>query len=266
MNRLVFSFYGCVVCFIFSIIFPLHSVAVETTEQILQKIYNNQVSDGFQVVVDLETTEQSNLEITVLGKINRDNTKILVFFNEPVSSRGMKLLSVNESGADPLLFVYMPQNKQYFQLNGESLNMQIGDSEATLSDLIPMVEWDGEHTLLGTETCLEESCYVMETKRDWEGGKRVARIGAQTLLSHSMEQFDENDKLVKKIETLETRKIGDKICATSLKITSYKDKGKGTSIKFLSGEMGIALPDTIFKPSMLKYSYSELMNLGEDVL
>jgi hypothetical protein len=266
MNRISLSIKSFVLFVVLSFLFPMCPNAEETADQILQKIYNNQVSEGFQVAVELVTPGKSNLEITVLGKINLDTTQLLIFFNEPASSKGMKLLFISKRKVDPLLFIYMPQSKQYFQLNGENLNMQIGDSEATLGDLIPMVEWDGTHTLLGLETFKDESCHIIETRREWEGGKRILKIGAQTFLSYSMEQFDENNKLMKKLETLETREIGGKLCATSLKVTNYLGKGKGTLINFLSGDMSIVLPDELFEPSNLKNSYNELMHLGEDVL
>lgn len=88
MNRVSLSFKACVLIIVLSLLCPLSSFAVETAKQILQKIYNNQVSDGFQVVVELETPGNSNLEITVLGKTNRDTTKILIIFNEPASTKG----------------------------------------------------------------------------------------------------------------------------------------------------------------------------------
>ena len=260
----------CVLFTAFLSLLPSISVSLETADRILEKAFKAQLSNGFQAEIDLETTGstsgKSHMRISVLGKIDRNNSRLVIFFHEPAGSRGMKLLSVIKRGNDPLLFIYMPEVHQSFQLNGEDLNMRLGDSVATLGDLVSMVPWDGTHTLLGTETCVQESCFIIETRRAWEEGKRITRIGNKSLLSHSMEQFDDHDRLVKKIETLETRKIGEKNCVTTLKITSYRDKGIVTILKLLSGNMDLAVPDTIFKPSMLKYSYTELMRLGEDVL
>jgi hypothetical protein len=246
------------------------SVYAETPERILEKISKNQLVKGFQVEIDLQSSDntdrKSDMQVTVFGRIDKKGSKLLVLFNKPTDSKGMKLLSINKKGATPVLYIYMPENGQAFELTGEDLNMQLGDTDATLGDLLSMITWDGKHTLLGTETCEDESCYVIETTQDWEIGKRIARIGSTTLLSHSIEQFDDQNKLVKKIETLESHKIGKKQCATSLKITSNRDKGSATLVTLLSGDLDVMLPDTVFQPSKLNVSCAELMRLGETYL
>lgn len=254
--------------FICSVIFlsPFIAFSEETVDQVLAKIFDKQFGTGFQVVVELTSNENLPMEITALGKINRNSSNLLIIFNKPDSSKGMKLLSINTKDQAPLLYVYMPGPGQSFQLDGESLNMPIGDTEATLGDLIPMVGWDGTHVLLGTEKCEDETCYLIETQRDWEKGKRIAKIGMSTLLSHSIEQFDTNETLVKTIETLETRIIDGRERAIALRISGHRTQGGETRVTFLSGNMDADIPDTIFTPEMMKQSYKELMHLGEDVL
>ncbi len=248
--------------------YPTQNVFSVNADQIIEKVFNSQVSNGFQVEIDLETTrsidKKSRMRFSIIGKIDKNNSKFILFFNEPADSRGMKLLSINERGADPLLHIFMPGPQQSFQLSGEDLNMQLGDSAATLGDLVSVIPWDGEHTLLDVETCMQESCYRIETKKKWEKGRRITTIGSKTLLSYSIEQFDVHNQLTKKVQTLETRSIGGRDRVTTAKITSYRDKESVTIATLISGSMDLKVPDTLFKPSMLKRSFTELLPPGDD--
>ncbi len=242
----------------------------ETAQQILDRALESRFGKGFYVEMDLETVGKtvgkSSMKIGVLGKISRNVGNLLIFFQEPADSRGMKLLVKSKRGMAPLLFLYMPETGQPLQLAQEDLNMPLGESAATLGDLISIIPWDGTHTLLGTEQCGEEPCYKIETHLDTKKGRRLTLVGKKSLLSYSVELYDIRAKMVKKIETLETEKFGDKHYATSMKITNYLDNSSTTILKLVSGNMDLKIDDSAFKPSRMKYSYSELLHLGEDVL
>ncbi len=247
------------------LLLSVHQAHAQSVEQILEQAFAANAADNFQVELSLATTssqqKKSQMRLSVLGKMNKDrNFSLLIFFREPVGSRGMKLLVLPKKIKTPQVYLYMPAYEKYFELTGEDMNMKIGDSDMTLSDFIAINPWEGKHQLLGTDRWGTEVCHLVESRLSWETGKRLTKISKESLLSVQTEQFDKNNTLIKTIEAKEFWQIGSNNRIKSFSIVGHQTNTH-TDIEVLSGDTLTVIPPRIFAPETLTYTYPQVMNL-----
>ena len=247
----------------FIILIPL-PVFPSSGSQILEDAFQANVRESFrsELVLDTKTKrgKKYQLKFTMLGKGDpRKDFSLLLIFQDPPSSRGMKLLVLARRNSLSRVYVYMPALKKHFRLVGEDRNMKLGDSDMSLYDLV-VSPWEGKHKLISKKNFEGKPCYSVETILPGNKNKRITCIGETTLLPLNSRYFDFEGNLLKTIAVLSFKKVFRKHAITSLRVTNHENNSV-TTMKVLSGQWYIDIPREVFYPDHLRFSLSELMEI-----
>jgi outer membrane lipoprotein-sorting protein len=193
-----------------------NAVAAEelTAKDIMQRNFDvSRISDVTMTnrLTLFNPSGQTRLRITKgaskLQKNGVDYSRMIKFL-EPADVRGTGVLTIEHSGGDDDVWVYLPALKKSRRIASSEKSSSFMGTEFSYADILsPKVE-DYRHTLLRTETHNGVDCFVIESlpvsaKVEEETGysRKVSWIRKDNFVENKVEYFDQTNTLLKTLVT-----------------------------------------------------------------
>ncbi len=170
----------------------------------------------------------------------------LILFTAPVKDAGSGTL---KKGAQ--MWTFTPKKSRVIRLPFSMMTQSWGGSDFSYNDLskTDKLMQHYEHKLLETKEKDDHKIYVIEStpKEDapvvW--GKEVLTVRDDyVLLEHAF--YDQDFKLLKKMETLEIKEMGGRMLATHLRMIPLEKKDNWTDLIYVVAEFDIEISDKKF--------------------
>lgn len=178
--------------------------------------------------------------------------KSLVRILEPRKDRGNGTLTIKKN-----MWSFAPKVNRVIKIPSSMMGQSWMGSDFSNKDIARAddVIDDYEYTLLSSEDLDGVTIYeIQATPHDdaavvW--GREVMKISSEhVVLRHDF--FDQDDELVKTLETLELAEMGGRTIATRQRMSKLDTPDEWTAIGVNSVEYGIDLPDSLFTQSNLR--------------
>jgi uncharacterized protein len=192
--------------------------------------------------------------VTKLQKNQIDYFKMIRFV-EPADVKGTGILTVEHTGGDDDVWIYLPALKKSRRIVSSEKSNSFMGTEFSYSDMLnPKVE-DYQYQLLKTENVAGMDCYVVESdpanqKVLTETGysKKISWIRKDNFVESKIDYYDKSGALLKTLTTnniIEVDQANHKWLALKREIINHQTKRK-TSMEFNKIKVNTGVSDDFF--------------------
>ncbi len=185
----------------------------ESGRDIIDRVIARHTGQSFRWTLSVTTYEGTTVvsrqKLRLAGTIQKDRSAFFLEFEEPVASKGIKLLFRVVRDGEPEAFMFIPAVGLTVQINADNPSADIGGTGLTIGDFLPLLPRAEEHAkFVGDAKVGGRPAHVIEFSGRGQGDKRVLWVDARRLsvvkLEHTNRKGDvERVLTVKKFKTFE---------------------------------------------------------------
>jgi hypothetical protein len=170
-------------------------VQAMTAKEILDQVAKKNFSESFRVALTIKTVKgkktTANHSLWVVGKIDQQETRFFIDFEEPPESKGLRFLFETEPGKEPRSFMFLPVTGKTVPLGMDDTSVDVGGTGLSVEDLQGFIPKPGEkESILREEKCNGRDCYVIAIEMAEGKGQRQLWISKEDFLVLKTQQID----------------------------------------------------------------------------
>lgn len=239
--------------FLIAIIFPL-SLAAQFPEGnvILNKIDKN-MSAKSMIHTSKMVIHGKRGDRTIESKswIVGDEKAFTEYLN-PARERGTKMLKLEDK-----LWLYSPSTDRIIQIAGHMLRQSVMGSDLSYEDMMDDSKLSDHYdaVVIGEEIVDTRNCWILEmnaTDNTVSYPKRIVWVDIERNVPLKEELYAKSDKLLKKTELFDVRKVGGKWYPMRIVFKDMLKTGEGTEFIITDIEFDKEIPEVMFSKASLK--------------
>jgi hypothetical protein len=183
-------------------------VQAMTAKEILDQVAKKNFSESFRVALTIKTVKgkktTANHSLWVMGKIDQQETRFFIDFEEPPESKGLRFLFETEPGKEPRSFMFLPVTGKTVPLGMDDTSVDVGGTGLSVEDLQGFIPKPGEkESILREEKCNGSDCYVIAIEMAEGKGQRQLWISKEDFLVLKTQQIDPRGTVVRTFQVTE---------------------------------------------------------------
>lgn len=221
------------------------SVFAITADEIVENMDRNNQFDTSYVEGSIQTTDRFGEKTSTFKAWTKGSHDSLIEFTS-IAERGQKVLRTEDS-----LYLFYPDAEEVIRMQGSALRQSLLGSDLSYEDMTEDNDTldKYEATLEGTEVLDGRNCYVVSLKaktRSVAYPSQKLWIDAETFVTWKGEYATKAGRLLKEMDTLETRVVGGKVFASKSRVSDKLKKDSQTIMSVDTIEVDIPLDDSLF--------------------
>lgn len=212
----------------------------KTAEQIMTEVFNRPEPKSIESELSMVLTDSRGRERTRrLKQISATYSgvdKKIMEFAEPADVRGTSFMnwSYGDGARGDDQWIYLPALKRVRRISSDGKGDSFMGSDFSYDDLAEPHPQKDTHSIIGTETIENESCWIIESVPRDAGNsysKTISWISKQRLMGLKREYYDRSGKLLKVLTVKETREVAGYLMITHTEMRNVQ-KNHRTEMKF----------------------------------
>ena len=234
-----------------------HQDALSIVRESRNRVKAETVSTRSKMLIQAKNGSVTEREIDQFSKDGPGGHRTVIVFRQPASVRGVRFLTMENSGKAEDRWIYLPA------LGGEPNRIGAADgsksfqgtdfSNDDISSANRAADLD-THTLLREESLNGSPCYVIQSvPKDsaYQYSKMIQWIDKQTKITMKVELYNKQGVLVKLLEILKLQETQGYLTIMSTKMTTIAD-GTSTTLNVEMIKYDDPIPETVFTREFLK--------------
>ncbi|HCX98986.1 MAG TPA: outer membrane lipoprotein-sorting protein [Bacteroidales bacterium] len=233
--------------------FANQSIAQQTGQQIMEKVYNNPSGDDTQGNLSMTlTNNRGEQRVRTLKQYIKDDGKVekkIMYFLSPADVRNTSFMNWSYSdGQSDNQWIYLPALKRTRRISSDSKSDYFMGSDFTYDDLGDRHPNQDTHKLLREETIEGKECYVVESTPKESGyiySKTITWVMKDNYLGLKREFYDDRGRLLKVLSIKNFAKVNGFWTILETEMHNVQRDHK-TTMKFTDVEKNKGIPDSRF--------------------
>ncbi|MDD2196492.1 MAG: outer membrane lipoprotein-sorting protein [Bacteroidales bacterium] len=233
--------------------FANQSIAQQTGQQIMEKVYNNPSGDDTQGNLSMTlTNNRGEQRVRTLKQYIKDDGKVekkIMYFLSPADVRNTSFMNWSYSdGQSDNQWIYLPALKRTRRISSDSKSDYFMGSDFTYDDLGDRHPNQDDHKLLREETIDGKECYVVESTPKESGyiySKIITWVMKDNYLGLKREFYDDRGRLLKVLSIKNFAKVNGFWTILETEMHNVQRDHK-TTMKFTDVEKNKGIPDSRF--------------------
>ncbi len=233
--------------------FANQSIAQQTGQQIMEKVYNNPSGDDTQGNLSMTlTNNRGEQRVRTLKQYIKDDGKVekkIMYFLSPADVRNTSFMNWSYSdGQSDNQWIYLPALKRTRRISSDSKSDYFMGSDFTYDDLGDRHPNQDDHKLLREEAIDGKECYVVESTPKESGyiySKIITWVMKDNYLGLKREFYDDRGRLLKVLSIKNFAKVNGFWTILETEMHNVQRDHK-TTMKFTDVEKNKGIPDSRF--------------------
>jgi len=234
-----------------SLLIPVTVFAL-TGEEIIRKADNMQVFDTSEASGEFRIKDRFGVKVSTFNSWSRGTKESLIEFTSK-AERGQKVLRTEDE-----LYLFYPDAEELIRMQGSMLRQSMLGSDISYEDMTGgkdrITQYDV--VLVGEENVNGNRCYVLTMTakvRTVPYPKEKLWIDKETFLIWKAEYYTKSDRLLKEMETLDTRIIKGRTIAVETRIIDKMKTDTETIMLITDIKINIPIDDSMFSLDELSW-------------
>jgi len=231
--------------------------AASIVEQSRNRIKADTVSTRSRMIITAKNGAVTERVMDQYSKKDaQGNARAVIVFQEPVSVRGSRFLTVENSGREKDQWIFLPSLGKIRRIaasEGAGSFMGSDFSYDDISSTDRKTDQDN-HKILRTEKFNDKDCYVIESSSkdtNYQYSKMIQWIDAKSFVIYKIELYDRRGNQVKLLEIPEYREVQGRLAPYQTKMTTLAE-GTSTSINVVNLKYDDPIPESVFTTRFLE--------------
>jgi hypothetical protein len=224
-----------------------------TAEEILLRTVTENFAEAFRIPMQIKTFKgkktTSSHVMWLMGRTGEKSAEIVVDFEEPKESKGLRFLFVMKPNQESKAYMYVPATKKTLPLAMDDPSVDIGGAGLTMEDVQAFIPaGDDQASLLKEEKLDGRDMYVIAVKLPAGRGERhmwISKKGFIVFKSQNLDAHGKAKRIFKVTELFKTEQ--GKEFPREEEIT-IPDKHTVVKLRQEGAVFGIELPDELLNP------------------
>ena len=231
--------------------------ALSIVEQSRDRIKADTISSRSKMIL---TAKNGTVTERVMDQYSKKdakgNARTIIVFQDPVSIRGTRFLTMENPGRDNDQWIFLPSLGKVRRIaasEGSGSFMGTDFSYDDISSADREADLDN-HKILREEKFNGNDCYVIESapkNANYQYSKMVQWINKNSSVMHKIELYDKRGTQVKLLEVLELKEVQGRLSIMTTKMTTLA-AGTSTSLNIMNLKYDDTIPEGVFTTNYLE--------------
>jgi hypothetical protein len=227
------------------------TAAEPTVEQILDKMRQPDLGEGFRFVLTVTTTKNNKTGpehvLWLMGKTSEDRGTFFIEFDEPAASKGMRFLVRTDKGEQPEAYMFLPATNKTMKMATTDTSVDLAGTGLTIKDLRGMVPQGREEArIVGEETVKGRPCWQIEVTSPDEKGKHTLWVSKKDYIVVKARHTGPKGDLRRTFEVVEFFRTEDGREFPRAEKITIPPRNTTIRVRQENAVFGVTLPDELF--------------------
>jgi hypothetical protein len=179
-----------------------------SAREIIDQMIKRNIGDTARIAVQITTlkggAKSSSHSLWFVQRTEGQTTTILLDFEEPAESRGLRFLFKLGQGSENEAYMYLPTTKKTLPLALEDESTDIGGTGLTMEDFLAVAAKPGQVERIVKEEDFDgRKCWVIEVTSPGSPGSRLIWVAQDQLITLKSEQIGPDGKTKRTLKVTE---------------------------------------------------------------